>query len=870
MDINDIRILTLKRWNLPQTKSLKMCTGQRKLGDYVAFRNYHFIDIAEVNVGQEEAPLVASYRTIQQIRKDRYTNILATPPRGESPELKMPDTYVQQCMVLLGAQDGFWQQKSQRLSITMLQLTDTMVDYKQLEADIQKVFTAKNIPRQQWALYYSLDFCDLIIFAKDIPYHMLHNILWDFSPFHHSGLECIRDTITIYCFENDYLISQLERVPLEPSKHEEIPTEQPTGQETQEEKVSLSIGLSIQSIAIWNELRRELERDFSIKMYRTLGRYDIQLLIEDIKFQQMFSVIRAIDKLCERKANEVFGGYEIALWDGWSDPLNSGVTLAAFNLDLFLAAQDTLDTMYEEYVQALNGIGEYNWGYAAELKQSILALLKNGFSEEFAIGVLMSFIEYLRFVIKNITQIKSDLAEAPSSSKFYIFQRKYFQALNMLTHCTMHSEKQFIQAPAFNATLCDIPPKLLACYEGFSYQITQILNDERDKTFSFQIVPDFQPEIYIKQISYADQGNSKLSIIYLSERLFYDPVSVVTLMCHEIAHYVGNESRMRKTRAELILSSIGFYLLLNAAPFATDEINFVQLLGNVFGKVVLERYERYYTEQARQKREKVDKIQYFLDDITAFIVDSNYLLNFFESPDFKNSLQTQWRASLEPQDVSKLLQKLDASWFSCYFEELCTDKEGAKAALDMLAGTLFLKLRNLSQEWSWDKRIHRESENNHQQYIDFCYCIMGAFQEAYSDLRMVQLLGISMGSKYSTFLRENSRYRLNGQTDFQTFLRHDAVCEATELESAEHMLDEYLEGLTPTGKMTMALVADLVKKSLVKYLKECYKKKYDSNLLKERVKNLQDSNTWTFFACVQNVISEYRKELCTYCSRKQT
>jgi len=839
----DIRILTFKRWNLPQTSSIAgLAEKDVRCGDYVSFQNYHFIDISKVDGSSKGDRLARAYQTVQGIRRKHHEQRQRDREEKGTGETATnePDIYVQQCMVLMGTSAAFWEEKPQQLLITMMQAADVSLNLRELEENITRTFRNHGVPDEKWALYYSLDFCDLVIFAAGISFETYHDILWDISPIHTNDTSYVRDTVTTFAIEYTYLKKELAAA----REREKIPLEE--GEE--EEKFSVSVSLNVQAVPVWNALCKALE-PLQAKIFRTFGRFDVYILAEAVTFSQLLGVICAVDRACSGKTNEVFGGYEIAVLNSWEPGLPLDGDTAKVDFGLFCAAEGALNYLYRQYSDALRNINERNWGYAAELKRSILALLKNGFADEFAISVFLSFAEYLRFVTENAERIKNSLANGDSGNLFYIFQRKYFQALNMLTHCTMHGEKQFIQAPSFNATLCDIPPKLLACYASAANLITDLLNDEEDKTFSFQIVPDFQPEIYVKQISFVNNCTSKISIIYLSERLFYNPADVIPVMCHEIAHYVGNEPRKREERTKLIFSSIGVCLLYNAVPFTEGDNDLVDALGEAFGEDLLE----YYREVCELQK---DREPYFLDDVRRFIEEYKNLLAVIEVPSFVTRLQESWQKVMAAQDLRGLLEKMDYALDSPYLSGLYADQRSEPAVREILARKIVFDLQKMIREWSCNS-----GASEYIKYKDYCLSVVSAFREAYSDLRMVQLLWIKSDKKYEDILRRNSEYRLKGRMDFQSYLRHDAVCEASEMGRAEEQLSKWLKD----KDSTMSLVTGLAKKYLVRYLRACREAEYGSGDVKDLLEKLDTPFPRELFETVRELIFDYRMKLCQYC-----
>lgn len=485
----DVRILTLKRWNLPQRQSLYQIwqdwskleedknKDMGKYGDYVSFQNYHFVDLAKVDLSEDKNATVSAYEKICDIRKqyddtripDNYNEDLKRYIRQRN-----KDIYIQQNMVLFGRPSSFWNQATRTLYISMLQLADDdAINFSALEEQIASLFESKQVLPSNWTLYYSLDFCDMVLLVKDVELSTFHNILWELSPVGkvaHEGKRYIRDTITVYTFPTQYLMERFKQF----DQEKRVVASKHTGQE----RLALSVSLSVQQLSGWDKFRTHLDERLSgishFYNFRTPGRYDIQVIFPEVSFAQTFWVIYWIDKLCsDTSYSENFGGYEIVPMAETYAGAHNGADLKKSNqfLDVSSQALDCLlgkySTEYDKAFSSNTGDASTRWwyGYASEISRSLIALLQNGFAEEFALSVFHSFAEYLKFVIGQLQSGSQECQDAlghnEAEAQIYYLQRSYFEALNMLMHCTMHGGQQFIQAPGFNATLFNVPPQAL-------------------------------------------------------------------------------------------------------------------------------------------------------------------------------------------------------------------------------------------------------------------------------------------------------------------------------------------------------------------------------------------------------------------------
>lgn len=857
----DVCVLTLKRWNLYQDRTLVKDDGEN-YGKYVSFQNYHFIEPRSVPIkpNQNENIFTTAYKIFPKNN-----------PKNADKANITQEVYVQQNLLLFGSSQSqeFWKSDTSILYITMIQLADSQkvptensthynIEEKlQMEQEFEKIFKAANIDATQWALYYSLDFCDLVLLTKNLCLDTYQDILWTLSPVRSDNLSVIRDTTTIYSIQSDYLFEQFDR--FENQKQPPQDGFKDEGQAPQDnlnnQTFSLAITLNVQCLATWNALKQKLdEMGISYKPFRVLGRYDTELVLNDITFPQSLQVIHYINNLIGETSEDTFGCCEIIpLATPYGQEGNGN--LSPKDPKFQKTACETLNNLFSAYTKAFEQTVTPSWGYASEISRSLRALLTDGFAEEFALSVFHSFAEYMRFVAKKLPYDKKHNTENRAEN-LYTFQRQYFQALSMLTHCTMHSEKQFIYAPAFNASLWDVPPKLLAFYSSIAYRITQLLNDD-EQTFSFLFSPDFRPDIHVRPISYGEHGDNKISIIYLDEKQFYDPVAVIETMCHEIAHHVGKHSRCRKQRADMIFETIAAYLIYNTLPVNSTCLEsippLVSKLCQAFQTLIRQSFEH------TRKNHKPSR-QYYLIDIAAFLKENNYFFDLLNEPMFKRSLQQEFEKALTGedtrQDIDKMLELLGKKYHSEYLYNLSVNPDTRPAAINILASEIVLTICNQCQRWL------SPENSGFKNYMTFCEYTLQAFSEAYSDLRMLELLHIEDVDIYNQILTKNTDYRLNGQADtedFQFRLRHNAVCKALRMDDWDPFdrKDEDPE--------TMLLVNIYAQHTLGEYLKLCPKGEYDQELNKI-IQGLESKDAKNIYNTIRSEIMYYRKQLMDYCN----
>ena len=147
----EIRTLTLKNWDVPQTFALSEIGTDKILeyGQFVSFQSHHFIDVKLCN------DIKSVYKTIQEYREGQHT-------------ANRPGIHLVQTMTLVGKKSDFWNGDFGLVYFTFIQLADfSGWSYKGISEKIEQVIKDVGV-KGSWAVYCSYDFCDLVLFAKNI------------------------------------------------------------------------------------------------------------------------------------------------------------------------------------------------------------------------------------------------------------------------------------------------------------------------------------------------------------------------------------------------------------------------------------------------------------------------------------------------------------------------------------------------------------------------------------------------------------------------------------------------------------------------------------------------------------------------------
>lgn len=826
IQLHDVALLTLKRWNLPQTKSVLSEQDENGYGEYISFQSHHFIDILPV----EEASIPAAYSQISEFRLRQQKDT-------------QKDVHIVQSMTILGRDRGFWGEKPDRLYATFLQLGNGAEwDFDQMEKTIGQVIRtcAKGSKEKpQWALYYALDFCDLVLFTKNLNLRAYHNVLWHLALVRGGILNGIRDTFTMYSFHRDYLKAAFQGI----DDHQPV---------VWNEKMALSVNLSIQSMSKWDDLREKLnEAGISYRACRTSGRYDLNLITPSISGTKVLKLLRCIDKLCEGDKDTVFGGYEVQfLASTWTS--KGKIPHDATNDRSFEnAANALMDHLCQSYSDTHTACADY----AEETCRSLKALLKNGFSEEFVLSVFVSFSAFLR---------TSLLLEQQQKSKQTVKQlermnREYFSALNTLALCTMHNERQFIQAPSFNASYFDVPPKLLAFYSAVVHNVVETLWDGQEAKYRFVIAPDYKQDIYVSPlvIDEMDQTEDRLAVIRLCEQYFYDPANALMLLCHEIGHYMSD--RKRSVRTTGIFYIVGLSILARTPLIEVIEdsgtiksgVSLLHILTMGLRDFLLEEFQRCFSPDTHGRN------QHHLVNVSEFLKKCNFGVDYFTRQNACERIIAQWQkalrqaytsGNLSAEELDKALNSIESTLDTGYITHAYADSQAGDAQ-DARMQVFSILARNIL----FQVKIFCSHIVNVRKHNKFCDNLIQAYSEAYADMRMAQV----MGNRFSVRMYEDLLEAIGDKN--MCNIRHDALCITVVSQKT------WVPWTEDCGNKSENILQETAIHFVHQYLSQCYEPSNVSRLVEDSLSAFQNSDIGAQINVIHDSIHGFRDALTVYC-----
>lgn len=819
----DVRILTLKRWNFPQTARLFPDSSNPAADEeYISYNSHHFIRIEKCESTPKKNPISWAYHSLEMLRKSQCDTVNA-------------DNHVVQSLSLLGEGGEFWDEPGDVLYISFLQLTNAAVTcMEEVKKAIDPIVKAW-APNASWTLYHSLDFCDLVLFTKNISYMECSNILRELSIVRGKEMSVLRDTFTIYGFRQSFLKDAFQKK----DQSESVKWD---------DHAVLSVQLSIQSYEVWQRFEGGLKKaNIPFCHWRVFGRYDIRLVTGMLSGGQILYLLYLLDSMAIESKDRAFGGYEISMEDLWVDNIKGTPTDATQDRGFEKAATAAMDTLCEQCAKAYPDSADY----AYETKRSLEALLKNGFSEEFVLSVLPTFLCFLQIAIDvqdycSRMKPEKDMEIQLKGSQGKMM-RHYFNALNVLALCTMHSERQFIQAPAFNAAYFDVPPKLLAFYSAVARKISTALKTENGKDYHFLFVPNYQKDINIRplELEMEEDPSQHLAVAHLHESYFYDPIFSIKLFCHEAAHYLSD--RKREDRAKYIFRAISFLLLANTplryiAKLEQDN-SVLAVMADSLADFMMEKYLEEPPHCTRG-------IHFHLQDISDFLSCNAYGIDFFADTLDANRICKGWqkilceKATREPDTFGVLfgngLACIQCTLQSDYLTELFQEDQDGMYVYEVFS-------RVIAYYATFPYGPPEVDEFN-----NICENIIQAFSEAYADLRMSELIG----DEFSWEDYEDLFQAVDVNNYYQKILRHDAM----------------LRVVDPNGKWSPLIIHEnnnlslfYAAKQIEEYLELCHKNPVSSTEVVQILRNFQKDDISKQWNLIRTTIQNYRQYLTQCC-----
>ncbi len=764
----DIRIIQLAKWKTPKSKSAFFLNDENA---YLSIGYFDMFYVKKVEYKEGRHPLSLAYRGLLRMRQN------------DEVKKEISENYTLQELIIFTnvgtsgfqsvAVDKFWKNRALQMFISLIHI-DNESNIDKIVERIGNIFKGTD-----YLYYFSFDYGGIVIFAKGISMEQYFAKIFELDYGKVGEERLVRDSYSFYGFRKGELKKYFALFEQRGYASVEL-----LGQGI----MSVSVNIGIQNIDMYKQFVEELRMietegaEGIVEEYHLLGRHDVSLVNQHASLKWLIYVQYLLDKYAQCDGT-----------DEWGRVFFTHETFVKMRLDanqyqgssvkkdsFYQRAKDRLQKCCTQFLEKLEeNANIFNGEYAVPVQAveySILGILKSRFAEDFVLCIFQSFCEFLEYMTEQISQPTMILdGKNKKESEFDKCFEQYFRGLNSLVDSAMYSERQFIQATAFDAIIYGVPSKIMAFYVAMIQKIQNLMKGEEDKKYIFLLTPNFHNEITVGIISFSSEERTKpqdrILMVKINEKSLYNPQNVIQRMAHEVAHFVGDELRCRKSRKKFIK-----YSLINI------------LLSQLLFKSFIE--EEGYSELARKVYEGLPQNKVFYEDCNNYsrslgVLADEMVFEFTKNEELRSILRGHILTVMQKYFSIEYKDSKERKEIVQYISAIMFREEGARGTV---VGTLLNKeecsqseLRILVQIITEDmdrELCFLEQKRNgmlHSKPIDRSInCEMSgrifasktpqecgeqlvlAYSEAFSDIQMVFLTNIGYEEYLKGFLREEN------------------------------------------------------------------------------------------------------------------
>lgn len=718
MSVQDVRIVELIRWEKP----LDISSAVPNSKDYQAITYYDKIRVHGVNVDQKSTPLQAAYRVIEQI-----------PSHDESlnygfRQLIVGITDVEESE--LDSFQSFWStQESPLFFVSLVNISlnvELQDEIKRIKAELTGI---------DYRLYLTYEYDEILIFAKSSSIRAYAECMMKIG-FQKNNIGVL-DTFTVCCFGEGF-------------------------EECDDEQVIICAQLGIKNHEKAMEyLVRSGVRENDI--HWVLGRSDVGFLIVESSLPWIHKFYQE-NRMQNREEKEI----------SWLSTTQFSVMVQHTNQkDLMenLAGQPPkapwsrvseqwvreIFPLYKDKCKELHIRADSVFERVLyETGRLVDNALENRLSQDLAVCILpelIDFLQYLKCTLSSQAMKEKDTALLRRSlNSFY---------LNVLTlvNSTVHSNQEFVLIPHSAAPSFEMPPKVIAYYGLIVRKIIEAFKDD-NRIYGVMLAPKLVDDLEVESFSTTElEEVGHLLSVGIGEPFLYNLLDTVMTLGHEMAHFVGESTRQREYRRQLVYSFYLYRLISQLCEFCLHSLPGcaeAELRGLVDSEAILRTAERLAQGLNARNSSMRPLMRELTDDLydlaRSTLYDPEYkdyilneiILPMFERQEFQTYLAQHLHTVLVPFEV-----------------------QNAEIYLRVRAERIYeMATRNCLENWSLSFDANEFSE-----YIGYL------FTESYADLAMVLLFDMSLEEYIHIFSKGmgESDYHSNTAEDVIEMMRFISV-----------------------------------------------------------------------------------------------
>ncbi len=643
-----------------------------------------------------------------------------------------------------GYDKQFWCDKKPYLFVSLLQLktnTEKQIKNKAEELEDYLYKQSKGYKEFNYAVYYSLDSCDFIVFIKSSIYQMGAEQVQRFPLF--SDKERYGNS---YC----YSICGID-------------FEEALKKDEDDILEKVMICFVVKNVSHYQNWYKQFQGIFpqaDLKMiegmhynYNRLGNEDVCINIMKCSIKTL--VLQMQKNGCLWMGNKEFREGTMKLRIHFdTQPSIHALELPAIAGNVDDGEKISYIRLYEEKVS--EEAKERLYPFLKKALEEVLKACSYLEQESFARDVQKCVKAPIKMLFDEMNRFWNKDEEKNIYANRIVFNDSvaiFVQGIMSIVNGSLHTDRMFFQSPGFNAVLYDIPVKVLAFYDNFVTQLVDKLNDNKgEKKFCYLLCPDLYLSIKIKKLFDKEKVYPRQRFLLgcIPVEAIFEPKRLMQELVHEVAHCVGDKIRMRERRFYYTIAMFAETIATSILSPADNDSEAREVFKRIYDKIgteqrqnlhiqLTEHIKKYFLSRFKEKKEIQEFDYYQIKTKSFFIINIQRLLN---------------------DDADKLILFIDDIIKPFY-------KKGDKIDNDYITD-----MRNFSSRLQY----------NLNALIERCEFIIKAIHtltnESFADLIMCEVLGIDMNEYVERFFITQKRAIDDADARFLDFTTNaDATAE---------------------------------------------------------------------------------------------
>lgn len=685
MGVQDVRIVELIKFEKP----MNTIQDFHSVKDYLTITYYDKIQVHPVTVNTGEDSMHAAYRIMESIQFQsgkgdyEFRQLIVC-----FADVKEPYNEFRK----------FWEDQNCPLFfVTMVNVSLNV----RLEDEIERIRSV--LDGLDYRLYLTYEYDEILIFTKSKSLRTYAERVMKIG--FHKENRGVLDTITVCCFGDDS----------EPCGDEQV-------------TISIQLGVKDYQVAVDYITKKGINKD---AINWVLGRGDIGFLT----VRDGLSWIREFYREGRKIGFPWLSTVQFSVMVRNKDPKKSQeLTGKPVESPWYAVSEQRLEKifpLYEKKCRKLRiPVDPVFERILCETGRLVDNALENRLSQDLAVCILPELDDFLRYLEHILTNpaLQERHAEALRSSL-----NSFYLSILALVNSTVHSNQEFILIPHSAPPSFEMPPKVIVYYGLIVRQIIEAFRDD-ERIYGVMLAPKLVDDLEVESFSITElEGTGHLLSVSIGEKFLYNLRDTVMTLGHEMAHFVGEKTRERGWRRELILSYYLYLLLSRLCSICLELLPGGADLGNLVESEYLrktaEKLSKCVVEKApmscplrRRMLEEVKKLAgtILYDPSYTKIILEDIIFPLLELPECRKRLMWHLNAVLKFSNDGKLDAYLYARIEHLFNQAIRDCLENWAASID---------------------------DGEFSEYIGYL------FAEAYADIAMVTLFEMSMDEYIHVFSR---------------------------------------------------------------------------------------------------------------------